>query len=36
VKQICHTFVHWGSDRARSARLLVRYDVAPVLTVQTP
>lgn len=36
AKQICHTFVHWGSDRARSARMLVRYDVAPVLTVQAP
>jgi hypothetical protein len=36
AKQICHTFVHWGSDRPRSARMLVRYDVAPVLTVQTP
>jgi hypothetical protein len=36
AKQFCHTFVHWGSDRARSARMLVRYDVAPVLTVQTP
>jgi hypothetical protein len=36
AKQICHTFVHWGSDRARSARMLVRYDLAPVLTVQTP
>jgi hypothetical protein len=36
VKQLCHTFVHWGSDRARSARMLVRYDIAPILTVQTP
>ena len=36
AKQICHTFVHWGSDRPRAARMLVRYDVAPVLTVQTP
>jgi len=27
TKQVCHTFVHWGSDRARSARMLVRYNL---------
>lgn len=24
-RQLCHTFVHWGSDRPRAARMLVRY-----------
>lgn len=27
VKHLCHTFVHWGSDRALSARMLVRYSI---------
>jgi hypothetical protein len=26
-KHVCHTFVYWGSDRPRDARMLVRYTI---------